>query len=92
MLSNFIKNHLMKVTYKLLKDKSYFGEIAGLEGVWANALNLEECRNELREVLESWIVLKLQHGESIPGFSTQRPKAVSPNTASLPYAKARVLA
>lgn len=65
MLSDFIQDHLMQATYKLLKDKSYFGEIAGLDGVWANASTLEVCREELREILESWMVLKLQSGERI---------------------------
>lgn len=55
--------------YKLLKDKSYFGEIPGLRGVWANARDLERCRQELREVLEDWVLLKIRARERIPGFT-----------------------
>jgi len=54
MLSEFIAKNLKKAQYKLLKDGSYFGEIPGLPGVWANAKNLEDCRLELQGVLNEW--------------------------------------
>ena len=68
MLSEFIAQKLKSAKYKLLKDGSYFGEIPGLQGVWANARNLEDCREELREVLEDWLLLKIRNGERVPGF------------------------
>ncbi len=68
MLSAFIERQFKKATYKLLKDKSYFGEIPGLQGVWANARNLEECRQELQSALEDWLLFKLRDGDSIPGL------------------------
>lgn len=69
MLSEFILKKLKNARYKLLKDGSYFGEIADLNGVWANADNLEDCRKELAEVLESWLLLKVRENEKIPGFN-----------------------
>ena len=57
MLSEFIAKKLKNARYKLLKDGSYFGEISGIKGVWANAKNLEDCRRELQEVLEDWLLL-----------------------------------
>lgn len=68
MISQFIEKKLKTARYKLLKDKSYFGEIPSLRGVWASAKSLEECRQELQEVLEDWLLLKVQSRESIPGF------------------------
>ncbi len=68
MLSEYIEKTLKKARYKLLKDGSYFGEIPGLKGVWANAKNLENCRRELREVLEDWLLLKVRARERVPGF------------------------
>ena len=68
MLSNFIQKNLAKARYKLLKDRTYFGEIPGLKGVWANAKNLELCRQELVEVLEDWVFLKLRSKEKMGGF------------------------
>ena len=69
MLSEFILKKLKNARYKLLKDGSYFGEISGLKGVWANAKNLEDCRKELQEVLEDWLLLKVRERENIPGFN-----------------------
>ena len=68
MLSEFILKKLKLAKYKLLKDGSYFGEIPELKGVWANAKNLEDCRKELREVLEDWLFLKVRSQEKVPGF------------------------
>ncbi len=68
MLTDFIARKLKAAKYRLLEDGTYFGEIPGFRGVWANAKNLEDCREELREVLEDWILLKVKANESIPGF------------------------
>ncbi len=71
MLSEFIERKLKSARYKLLKDGSYFGEVPGLKGVWANATNLEDCREELREVLEDWLFLKVRAGERVSGFEVR---------------------
>ncbi len=68
MLSEFVSKQLKRARYKILKNGTYFGEIPGFRGVWANARSLEECRKELQEVLEDWILLKVRDKESIPGF------------------------
>jgi len=34
--------------------------------VYANAPTLEECRNELAEVLEDWLLLRIHKNLSIP--------------------------
>jgi len=61
MLSSFISKKLTTARYKLLKDGSYFGEVPSLRGVWANEKNLEACRKELQDVLESWLMLKVRN-------------------------------
>ena len=49
-----------------VEDGTYYGEIYGFQGVWANADTLEECRQELKEVLEGWILLGIERGHEIP--------------------------
>jgi predicted RNase H-like HicB family nuclease len=67
MLTAYIKAALRKAHYRILPDgEGYFGTIEGLQGVWANAKTLESCREELREVLEEWIVLGLKMGHMLP--------------------------
>ncbi len=68
MLTDFISRQLNTAKYKLLKDKTYFGEIPGIRGVWANAKTLEMCRKELQEALEDWLVLSIKRDKKIPGF------------------------
>ncbi|MCZ7614526.1 MAG: type II toxin-antitoxin system HicB family antitoxin [Ignavibacteriaceae bacterium] len=58
---------MIKAHYEILQDdRSYYGEIPGFEGVYANASDLETCRNELKEVLEEWILLRVSRNLEIP--------------------------
>ena len=68
MLSEYIAKKLQTAHYKLLPDDTYFGEIPGLKGVWANHKKLEACRQELKSALEDWILFKIKEGDSIPGL------------------------
>ena len=57
MLTAYINAAMQKTHYEILPDnEGYFGKIEGLQGIWANADSLEACREELREVLEEWIL------------------------------------
>ena len=71
MFNEYIEKKLKLAKYKILKDNSYFGEIKGVQGVWANAKNLEACRQELKEVLEDWFLLKISSKEKVPGFEVK---------------------
>ena len=64
MTSSFIESKLQSASYKILPDKTYFGEIKGLRGVWANATTFERCRTELQDVLEDWFVLEIKFGKA----------------------------
>lgn len=68
MLSEYINKKLQSARYKILRGGNYFGEIPNLRGVWASAKSLEKCREQLREVLEDWLLLKVSSGERVPGF------------------------
>jgi len=68
MLTDYICQKLARAHYKVLKNGAYFGEIPGLQGVWASEKTLEKCRETLQEVLEEWLILKLQDGDKIPDF------------------------
>ena len=66
MLFEYIQKALEKAQYKILEDETWFAEIPDFEGVWANAKNVEECRHELMEVLEEWLILKIRDRDPIP--------------------------
>ena len=66
MLSEYIQKALEKAEYKKLEDGTWFAEIPGFEGVWANGQTVEQCRTELLEVLEEWLLLKIRDNDPIP--------------------------
>jgi len=66
MLTSYIQAAMHRATYEILSDGTYYGEIPGFQGVYANAQTLDECRSELQEVLEGWIVLGLRLGHALP--------------------------
>lgn len=69
MLTAYINAALRKAHYEILPEgEGYFGAIDGLQGVWAQAVTLEACREELREVLEEWIIVGLKMGHAIPSI------------------------
>jgi len=67
MLTEYIQAAMRNAKYEILEDDgTFYGEIPACRGVWANAKTLEDCRRELQEVLEDWIVLGLQLGHELP--------------------------
>lgn len=67
MLASFIDRAMEQAVYEIIEDEgTYWGEIPGLQGVWARHITLEGCRRELREALSDWIALRLRMGLAIP--------------------------
>jgi len=67
MLTQYIQGAMRQAKYEILSDdKSYYGEIPGFQGVYANAETLEECREQLAEVLEGWILFRISRNHSLP--------------------------
>ena len=66
MLTEYIQKAMSRAHYEVLEDGTYYGEIPGFQGVFANAESLETCREQLQEVLEGWILLGLQLGHRLP--------------------------
>ncbi|NQU77278.1 type II toxin-antitoxin system HicB family antitoxin [Candidatus Falkowbacteria bacterium] len=67
MLTYYIDNLIAQAKYEILKDdKSYYGEIPSVQGVWANEKTLIKCQQTLREVLEEWLLIKLRRNEKLP--------------------------
>jgi len=82
MLTEYLSQKLAQAQYKILENEAYFGEIPGLQGVWASEKTLEKCRESLQEVLEEWLILKLQDGDRIPGFPAKINHKIQPLSAS----------
>ena len=66
MLTRYIQAAMRKATYEILDDGTYYGEIPGVQGPWANADTLVGCQEELQSVLEDWLLLMLRDGLKVP--------------------------
>jgi predicted RNase H-like HicB family nuclease len=67
MLTTYLKSAMKKAKYEILQDdNTFYGEIPGFDGVYANASNLESCRDELEEVLEEWILFRISRNLPLP--------------------------
>ena len=67
MLMRYIRAAMHRARYEILPDDgSFYGEIPGFDGIYANAKTLEACREELEEVLEEWILLRVSRNLPLP--------------------------
>ena len=67
MLTNYIRAALCHAKYEILQDDgTFYGEIPQCNGVYANTATLEECREELEEVLEEWILFRIHKNLPLP--------------------------
>ena len=67
MLIEYIEEALRRARYELIDDEEpYYGEAPELKGVWATGKTLEECRENLKDVVEGWILISLKRGLPLP--------------------------
>ena len=67
LLNQYIRGAMRRAQYEILPDdKTSYGEIPEFEGIYANARTLEECREELGEVLEEWILFRVSQNLPLP--------------------------
>ncbi|MDQ2805691.1 MAG: type II toxin-antitoxin system HicB family antitoxin [Chloroflexota bacterium] len=67
MLTRYIQAAMRHACYEILSDDgTFYGEIPGLQGVYANADTLEVCREQLAEILAEWILIGLAQHAALP--------------------------
>ncbi len=73
MLTSYIRAAMRQARYEIVEDdRSFYGEIPAIAGVWANAKTLEACREELESVLEGWLLLSIADHSPIPEIDGNR--------------------
>ena len=68
-LTNYVEQALALATYDKLKDGSFTGRIPPCLGVVAFGESLRRCEDELRSILEDWILVGLKLGHTLPVIS-----------------------
>ena len=74
MLTEYIKAAMQRAHYDMRDGEGFFGKIDDFQGVWANSDKLEDCRKELQEVLEEWILMRHSRNQKISRAKTPRRK------------------
>jgi len=67
MLTEYVDAALGKAHYEIIDDKEpYYGEVCELPGVYATGATLEDCRQNLKDVVEGWLMLSIKRDLSVP--------------------------
>lgn len=78
MIREYVDAALSRAKYEIIDDEEpYYGEIPDLEGVWATGKTLEECRKNLADVVDGWLIVRLRRGLPIPaiwGHRVEEPR------------------
>ncbi|MEW5933515.1 MAG: type II toxin-antitoxin system HicB family antitoxin [Bacillota bacterium] len=81
MIREYVQAALERARYELIDDaEPYYGEVPGLPGVWATGKTLEDCRRNVADVLDGWILLRLRRGLAIPrlgGVAIEEPREMA---------------
>lgn len=73
MIREYIEAAMRRARYELIQDEEpFYGEVPELQGVWASGKTLEECRQNLVEVVDGWILIRLARGLPIPPLGDAR--------------------
>ncbi len=67
MVLEYLSAALDRAHYEMIEDETpFYGEIPGVQGVWASGRTLEECRRNLAQALEDWVLFTVSQGEAPP--------------------------
>lgn len=68
MISKYVREALKRARFERLEDRSYVGRIPKLRGVLATGRTVAECRAQLVEVVEEWILVRVARGLEVPAL------------------------
>jgi len=68
MISRYLGRALRKARYVELDDGTYCATVPGLRGVVATGDTVESCREQLAEVIEAWILVRVSRGLAVPAI------------------------
>ena len=66
MIRRYVDEALRRARYDTLDDGGFCGEVPPLRGVRATGRTLEACREELGEVVEECVLVRVAQGLGVP--------------------------
>jgi predicted RNase H-like HicB family nuclease len=67
-IARYIDKALRRARYEEVDPGVYCATVPGLRGVLATAGTLESCRDQLAEVIEEWVLVRVARGLSVPSL------------------------
>ena len=66
MITRYISQALHRARYRQVDGGLFCATVPGLRGVIATGANLEACRDQLAEVVEEWVLVRVARGLPVP--------------------------
>ena len=85
MILKYIDKALRRAHYTQPDSGVFCATVPGLRGVLATASTLEACRDQLAEVIEEWVLVRVARGLAVPplgGVTVSVKKTASVKKAS----------
>lgn len=65
----YIDAAMSRARYELIDDdEPYYGEGPELEGVWASGATPEECRRNLVDAVDGWLLIRIARRLAVPAL------------------------
>ena len=74
LIRQYVDEALKMARYDKLDGGTFYGEVPRLRGVMATASTLERCREQLAEVIEEWVLIRVAKRLPIPRLGKARVK------------------
>jgi predicted RNase H-like HicB family nuclease len=74
----YIERALERATYEPIEHGSFCATVKGLRGVIATGASIEACRQNLAEVVEEWVLVRVANQLPVPrlgGFTVRIRRA-----------------
>ena len=66
MITSYIDRALHRARYEKVDEGEFCATVPGLRGVIATGRTLEACREQLAEVIEEWVLVRVAQRLSVP--------------------------
>jgi predicted RNase H-like HicB family nuclease len=68
MITRFLDRALRRAQYRQVDGGTFCATVSGLRGVIATGPSLEACRDQLAEVVEEWVLVRVARGLRVPAL------------------------
>ena len=59
-LTDYIHPVMRLAHFEIMENGRFCGSIPGFQGVWSEGATLEECRDEMVEAMDGWLIVKMR--------------------------------